>query len=74
MEHRLRKKHLLRNPDTNAGSGIYLEKKEEKRKLSVKNRQYWEHGKTEKMKKNRKKEHKLQKVHLPRLLKKKIFV
>ena len=31
MEHRLRKKHLLLNLDTNARSGMYIEKKEEKR-------------------------------------------
>ena len=30
MEHQLRRKHLLLNPDTYAGSGMYVEKKKKK--------------------------------------------
>ena len=38
MEHRLRRKHFLVNPDTNSSSGIYLKEYERKRKRKRKKR------------------------------------
>ena len=68
MEHRLRRKHLLLNPDTNARGGMYVEKIKKKEKEKMKN---WENEKHEKMKKKEKEA--LKEVHPPRRLKKLIF-